>query len=146
MLAAPSPSNMPAWYLLQLDPWLKYSNSATDSELPGDSVAHLVRAWQAIWVRIPPLGSIPSLHFVHTTVQCTVKRCMHGAFYATFTFISFLTCWCNFGILSLLLYSLVPRPFLYVFVWVGERREGRKSLVNNSTPMRIHGISLMLNN
>ena len=43
------PSNMPAWYLLQLDPWqlsLKYSNSAT--ELLGDSVAQLVRAWQPI--------------------------------------------------------------------------------------------------
>ena len=43
------PSNMPAWYPLQLDPWqlsLKYSNSAT--ELLGNSVAQLVRAWQAI--------------------------------------------------------------------------------------------------
>ena len=40
---------MPAWYLLRLDPWqlsVKYSNSAT--ELPSDSVAQLVRAWQAI--------------------------------------------------------------------------------------------------
>ena len=36
-LAAPSPSSMPAWYPLRLDPWqlsLKYSNSAT--ELPSD--------------------------------------------------------------------------------------------------------------
>ena len=50
---------MPARYLLQLDPWqlsLKYSNSAT--ELPGDSVAQLVRAWQAI---CQVVGSSPSL-------------------------------------------------------------------------------------
>ena len=50
---------MPAWYLLQLDPWqlsLKYLNSAT--ELPGDSVAQLVRAWQAI---CQVVGSSPSL-------------------------------------------------------------------------------------
>ena len=42
-LAAHSPSNMPAWYLLQLDPWqlsLKYSNSAT--ELPSDLVCSSV--------------------------------------------------------------------------------------------------------
>ena len=32
--------------------------------------------------------------------------------------------------------SLVPRPYLY---GRGEREEGRKSLVNNSTPTRIHG-------
>ena len=32
--------------------------------------------------------------------------------------------------------SLVPRPFLY---GRGERGEGRKGLVNNSTPTRIHG-------
>ena len=32
--------------------------------------------------------------------------------------------------------SLVPRPFL---CGRGERGEGRKSLVNNSTPTRIHG-------
>ena len=58
-LAAPSPSNMPAWYPLRLDLWqlsLKYSNSAT--ELPGDSVAQLVRAWQAI---CQVTGSSPSL-------------------------------------------------------------------------------------
>ena len=50
---------MPAWYPLQLDPWqlsLKYSNSAT--ELPSDSVAQLVRAWQAI---CQVAGSSPSL-------------------------------------------------------------------------------------
>ena len=29
---------------------------------------------------------------------------------------------------------------------MGGVREGRKGLVNNSTPTRIHGISLMLNN
>ena len=49
MLATPSLSNMPAWYLLQLDSWqlgLKNLNSAT--ELPSDSVAQFVRAWQAI--------------------------------------------------------------------------------------------------
>ena len=39
--------------------------------------------------------------------------------------------------------NLVPRPFLY---GRGERREGRKGLVNNSTPTRIHGISLMFIN
>ena len=39
--------------------------------------------------------------------------------------------------------SLVPRPFLYGW---GEKGEGRKGLVNNSTPTRIHGISLMFNN
>ena len=41
----PSLSNIPAWYLLRLDPWqlcLMYSNSAT--ELPNDLVAQLVRA------------------------------------------------------------------------------------------------------
>ena len=49
---------MPAWYPLWLDPWqlsLKYSNSAT--ELPGASVAELVRAWQAI---CQVMGSNPS--------------------------------------------------------------------------------------
>ena len=48
-LATPSPLDMPAWYPLWLDPWqlsLRHSNSAT--KLPGDSVAQLVRAWQAI--------------------------------------------------------------------------------------------------
>ena len=39
--------------------------------------------------------------------------------------------------------SLVPRPFL---CGRGERGEGRKGLVNNSTPTRIHGISLLFNN
>ena len=39
--------------------------------------------------------------------------------------------------------SLVPRPFLY---GRGEKGEGRKGLVNNSTPTWIHGISLMFNN
>ena len=33
-------------------------------------------------------------------------------------------------------YSLVPRPFLHGW---GERGEGRKGLVNNSTLTRIHG-------
>ena len=37
--------------------------------------------------------------------------------------------------------SLIPRPFLY---GRGKRGEGRKDLVNNPTPKRIHGISLML--
>ena len=49
MLATPSPLVMPAWYPLQLNPWqlgLNYLNLAT--ELSGDSVAQLVRAWQAI--------------------------------------------------------------------------------------------------
>ena len=32
--------------------------------------------------------------------------------------------------------SLVPRPFLH---GRGEKGEGRKGLVNNSTPTRIHG-------
>ena len=32
--------------------------------------------------------------------------------------------------------SLVPRPFLY---GRGEKGEGRKGLVNNSTPTQIHG-------
>ena len=45
-----SPSNMPAWYLLWLDPWqlsLMYSNSAT--ELPKDLVAQLVRAQRGLY-------------------------------------------------------------------------------------------------
>ena len=48
-LATPSPSDMPAWYPLWLDHRqlsLKYLNSVT--ELLGDSVAQLVRGWQAI--------------------------------------------------------------------------------------------------
>ena len=61
-----SPSDMPAWYLLWLDPWqlsLKYLNLAT--ELPSDSVAQLVRAWQAI---CQVMGLSPSLsHFLHLT-------------------------------------------------------------------------------
>ena len=56
---------MPAWYLLQLDPWklsLKYLNSAT--ELPGDSVAQLVRAWQAMSGHgCEPLPELLSLSF-----------------------------------------------------------------------------------
>ena len=40
------------------------------------------------------------------------------------------------AILSMVYTSLVPRPFLY---GRGERGEGRKGLVNNSTPTRIHG-------
>ena len=50
---------MPAWYSLQLDHWqlsLKYMNS--DTELPSDSVAQLVRACQAI---CQVMGSSPSL-------------------------------------------------------------------------------------
>ena len=43
---------MPVWYPLRLD-----SNSATDSELPGDLIAHLVRAWQVIGQVV---GSCPS--------------------------------------------------------------------------------------
>ena len=46
MLVAPSPSNMPAWYSLQLDPWSSALSTAT--ELSNDSVAQLVRPWQAI--------------------------------------------------------------------------------------------------
>ena len=45
----PPESNMPAWYPLELDSRqlsLKLPNSAT--ELPSDSVAQLVRTWQAI--------------------------------------------------------------------------------------------------
>ena len=38
---------------------------------------------------------------------------------------------------------MVPRPFLVGGVRKGR---GRKALVNNSTPTRIHGISLMFNN
>ena len=63
-----SPSNMPAWYLLWLDPWqlsLKYLNLAT--ELPSDSVhvAQLVRTWQAI---CQVVGLSPSLsHFLDLT-------------------------------------------------------------------------------
>ena len=59
----PSPSNMPAWYPLRLDPWqlkLRYSNSAT--ELLGESVAQLVRAWQAICLVV---GSSPALSHFH---------------------------------------------------------------------------------
>ena len=59
--ACPCPgANMPAWDPLQLDPYLKYSNSAT--ELPGDSVAQLVRAWQAI---CQVAGLSPSLSHCH---------------------------------------------------------------------------------
>ena len=50
--------NMPAWYPPRLDPWqvsLKYSNLAT--KLPSDSVAQLVRVWQAI---CQVAGSSPS--------------------------------------------------------------------------------------
>ena len=62
-LPTPSPSDMPAWYPLWLDPWqlsLKYLNSAT--ELLSDSVAQLVRAWQAI---CQVVGSSPSLSHCH---------------------------------------------------------------------------------
>ena len=62
-LATPSPSDMPAWY----PPWLdhgqlslKYLNSVT--ELLGDSVAQLVRGWQAI---CQVVGSSPSLSHCH---------------------------------------------------------------------------------
>ena len=62
-LATPSPLDMPAQYPLRLDPWqlsLKYLSSAT--ELPGDSVAQLVKAWQAI---CQVAGSSPSLSHCH---------------------------------------------------------------------------------
>ena len=62
-LATPSPLNMPACYPLRLDPWhlsLKRLNSAT--ELLGDLVAQLVRAWQAI---CHVVGSSPSLSHCH---------------------------------------------------------------------------------
>ena len=58
-------TNMPAWYLLQLDPCLKYLNSAT--ELPGDSVAQSVRAWQAI---CQVMGSSPSLNHCQFLFPC----------------------------------------------------------------------------
>ena len=48
------------YYYTLLDPWqlsLKYSNSAT--ELLGDSVAQLVRAWQAIILPCRGLESRP---------------------------------------------------------------------------------------
>ena len=78
-LTTPSPSDMPAWYPLRLDPWqlsLKYSNSAT--ELPGDSVVLLVRAWQAI---CQVVGSSPSLshcQFIHwlDLADCQVWACL----------------------------------------------------------------------
>ena len=65
------PSNMPAWYPLQLDPWqlsLKYSNSAT--ELMGDLVTRLGhgRPFTRLWVRVTPwvshffLGTRPTWH------------------------------------------------------------------------------------
>ena len=60
VLATPSPSDIPAWYLLRLDSWqlsLKCSNSAT--ELQGDSVN---RAWQAI---CQVMGLSPSLSHCH---------------------------------------------------------------------------------
>ena len=62
-VATPSPLNMPACYPLRLDPWqlsLKHLNSAT--ELLGDLVAQLVRAWQAI---CHVVGSSPSLSHCH---------------------------------------------------------------------------------
>jgi len=37
VIATPFPLDMPAWYLLRLDPWqlsLKYSNSATEAQMP----------------------------------------------------------------------------------------------------------------
>ena len=76
MLITPSPSNMSAWYPLWLEPWqltLKYLNSAT--ELPSDSVAQLVRAWQAI---CQVMGSSPYLS--HS----------HFLFHSFFLFISFI--------------------------------------------------------
>ena len=51
--------------------------------------------------------------------------------------------WRNLDFTTMVTASLVPRPFLYRR---GEKGEGRKGLVNNSTPTRIHGISLMFNN
>ena len=58
-----TPSDIPDLYLLQLDPLefsLKYSNSAT--ELLSDSVAQVVRAWQAI---CQVVGLSPSLSHCH---------------------------------------------------------------------------------
>ena len=61
MLVAPSPSNMPAWYSLQLDPWSSALSTAT--ELSNDSVAQLIRAWQAI-CQVVGLSPLPeSLSF-----------------------------------------------------------------------------------
>ena len=65
MLITPSPSNMSAWYPLRLEPWqltLKYLNSAT--ELPSDSVAQLVRAWQAICQDMGSSSSLSHCHFL----------------------------------------------------------------------------------
>ena len=50
---------MQAWYPLWLDPWSSALSTAT--ELPNDSVAQLVRAWQAIcqvagWVIFSPFS------------------------------------------------------------------------------------------
>ena len=56
---------MPVWNLLRLDPWqlsLKYSNSAT--VLSGDSVAQLVRAWQAICQVVGSSSSLSHCHFL----------------------------------------------------------------------------------
>ena len=61
-LVAPSPSNTPAWYPLRLDPW-PLSALSTASELSNDSVAQLVRAWQAI-CQVVGLSPLPeSLSF-----------------------------------------------------------------------------------
>ena len=81
-LASPSQSNMPARYRLWLDPWqlsLKHSNSAT--EFPSDSVAQLVRAWQAIWpiarsrVQVTPWVTVTSFFLIfisHLSVSMTL--------------------------------------------------------------------------
>ena len=64
-LATPSPSNTPAGYPLRLDPWqprLKYLNSAT--ELLGDSVAQLVRAWQAVCQIVGLSPGLSHCHFL----------------------------------------------------------------------------------
>ena len=74
-LATPSPSNMPACYPLWLDPWqlnLKHLNSAT--ELLGDLVAQLVRAWQAICHVVSSSPSLSHCHFfLGTRPTCHVS-------------------------------------------------------------------------
>ena len=74
-LATPSPSNMPACYPLWLDPWqlsLKHLNLAT--ELLGDLVAQLVRAWQAICHVVGLSPSLSHCHFfLGTRPTCRVS-------------------------------------------------------------------------
>ena len=79
----PPPSNMPAWYPLQLDPWqlsLKYSNSAT--ELSSDLVAQLARAWQAI---CQVAGSSASLNYCIFSPSIFLIITSHLSFSMTLT-------------------------------------------------------------